>query len=163
MRNNRYYHFLAIFIVGLFVTSCTGIFENGKEMAADAKSRISEVSVSDFNKMLDDEKEFLLIDVRQQKEFDKGNIPGSTLLSRGVLEFKIADDMFWEEEFLYAPKKDDEIIVYCKKGARGILAAESLSKLGYKNVRSIAGGWLAWGSDNPDAVEEPAEEGGCGG
>jgi rhodanese-related sulfurtransferase len=69
------------------------------------------------------------------------------------------------------PEKTEKIIVYCKKGQRGILAAETLSKLGYSNVYALEGGWKNWEVAFPDIYEKdmdklggktaPASSGGC--
>jgi len=80
-----------------------------------------------------------------------------------VLEFKIADKEFWENEQWYVPDKDAEIIIYCKKGDRGILATKALSQLGYSNVKNLSGGIIAWDPDFDSGSETKPEEGGCGG
>ena len=141
-KNIKFYNLLTALIVVLFVSGCIGIYEDGNEMAADAKTKITEITVDELQARLDSGA--LLIDVRQENEYNKGNIPGSMVIPRGLLEFKIANEKFWEEMFMYAPEKNEEIIIYCKSGARGSLAAETLVKLGYKNVKNLAGGWKAW-------------------
>jgi len=70
----------------------------------------------------------LLIDVREPNEFNAGYIPGSVNIPRGVLEFNIDNEAFWDAAFLYLPEKEEEIIVYCKKGKRGMLAGENFKK-----------------------------------
>lgn len=57
------------------------------------------------------------------------------MIPRGLLEFEIDKKV---------PDKKTKIIIYCKKGGRGILAAESLIKMGYKDVLSITGGLVGW-------------------
>ncbi len=129
----------ALFIIILF-SACSNIYENGKELAADTKPYIEEITVDELNLKIENQEEFLLLDVRQPAEYQKSNIPGSILIPRGTVEFKISDDAFWEEEFLYTPLKEDAIIIYCKKGARGILATKTLSELGFTNVKNLSGG-----------------------
>jgi rhodanese-related sulfurtransferase len=105
-----------------------------------------------------------LIDVRESNEFEDGNIPGSFNVPRGILEFKIANEDYWDQLGMYVPEKDEEIIIYCKKGGRGALSTEALTKLGYRNCKNLTGGWIGW-SKGPEAVEEEEEkkeEGGCG-
>lgn len=131
---------LAIFILG----GCVASFEDGSELAGVAKTKISEMPVDSLIVKLENYEPILLLDVRQTDEFAKGNIPGSVLLSRGELEFKISNEPFWEEKFLYSPLPEEEIVVYCKSGARAALAAESLQKLGFSNVYSLQGGYLAY-------------------
>lgn len=142
--------------------ACSGIYENGKELADVARKNIKEIGVEELKVKIENLEEFLLIDIRQPAEYQAANIPGSFLIPRGVLEFKILDEAFWEEEFMYAPLKEDEIIIYCKAGDRGALAVKSLQQLGFTNVSNLAGGYTAFDPDpNTTAVAE--SDGGCGG
>jgi rhodanese-related sulfurtransferase len=77
----------------------------------------------------------MIVDVREKDEFDGEHIPHAIHLSRGTIELDI------EEKF---PDKNAMIICHCGGGGRSALAAESLQKMGYKNVRSMAGGFKAW-------------------
>ncbi len=162
MKKSIKYHWLtAIFILIIF-SGCEGIYENGKELATDILPHIQQITVDELNAKIENSEDFFLIDIRQPKEFEKSNIPYSTSIPRGLLEFKIGDNTFWEEEQWHAPKKDDEIIIYCKKGLRGIMAAKSLLELGYSNVKNLKGGISAWDPEFNSGTEA-AEEGGCGG
>lgn len=153
-----------MFVAALaLLTSCTGIYENGAELAAAYKNQISEISVDSLNIKIENMEDFFLIDVRQPEEFEKMSIPYSTLIPRGVLEFTIGDTAFWENEQWHSPIKTDEIIVYCKKGDRGILAAKALTELGYTNVKNLSGGIIAWNPDFDSGSETKQSDGGCGG
>ena len=136
-----------IFSILFIASSCVAIFEDGKEMAADARTRISEITVDSLKAKIERYDEFYLIDIRQYKEYKQGSIDGAFNIPRGEIEFKISSEEYWEIEFFYPPLDTDKIIVYCKKGSRGALAAEALLKLGYKNVQNLKGGWLEF---NPD-------------
>lgn len=151
---------LALLII-LF-SSCTAIYEDGKDIVSVVKSEITEISTDTLKSMIDNGEEFLLIDVRQPAEYEAGNIPGSFSIPRGELEFLILDEYFWEEQFMYTPLKTDKIIVYCKVGGRGILATQSLKKLGFENVSNLEGGWTAFAGENP-VIEMQPESDGCGG
>ena len=163
MKSFKKIQWIYALIIGVIISGCSGIYENGKELAADTKSYIEEISVDELNAKIENSEEFFLLDVRQPAEFDISNLPYSTLIPRGVLEFKIGNKVFWEEDQQwYVPKKDAEIIVYCKKGDRGILATKTLMELGYSNVRNLAGGIVAWDPEFDSGSDAP-EEGGCGG
>ncbi|MFH2141551.1 MAG: rhodanese-like domain-containing protein [Bacteroidota bacterium] len=151
----------AIFII---FAGCTGIYEDGNELADDLKSVVKQISVSDLNAKIENGEDFLLIDVRQPKDYHTGNIPGSVLLPRGIIEVKIEDENFWAEQYMYPPVKDStEIIIYCKSGKRGILATRTLLQLGYKNVINLDGGYDAF-NPNQDPNSQPiVQSGGCGG
>ncbi len=157
-----------VFLVGCGGAGIDGtaphVYEDAKEMVREAKAGITEISIEDFRTKMDGDDPFILIDVREPGEYDESNIPGSISIPRGVLEFKIANEKFWDDEGMYVPEKDEEIIVYCKKGELGALAAETLVILGYTNVKSLAGGWVVWeyGPEALEEEEEEVEEAGCG-
>ena len=139
------------------------VYPDAKAIVAEAKKGVEKIEIEEFKQKIDDEEMFLLIDVREPAEFEEDNIPYSINIPRGVLEFKISDDKFWDSEGLFSPDKGEEIIVYCKKWSRAPLATETLIKLGYTNVRYLYGGMTVW-LKGPDAleVEEVAEVSGCG-
>jgi len=105
-----------------------------RELVADAKKKITEISASDAaTKAKSDDA--VIIDVREKDEFDESHIPDAVHMSRGMLEMEV------EEQF---PDRNTEIICHCGGGGRSALAAETLQAMGYKNVRSMAGGLKAW-------------------
>jgi rhodanese-related sulfurtransferase len=105
-----------------------------KELVAEAKKNICEISVSEAKERLD-KGGYVFLDCREPKEFKMGHVPGSMNIPRGLLEFKIDKKV---------PDKNADIVMYCKKGSRGCLAACTLCRMGYKNVANMAGGWMAW-------------------
>jgi len=112
------------------------------DYVAKAKATIKECAVNDVNQCLNSET--LLIDVREAEEFNKGHIPGALLAPRGLLEFDIhaivARTCFQPS----AEPEDCDIVLYCGTGGRSALAAQTLNTLGYRNVKSMAGGIVAW-------------------
>lgn len=105
-----------------------------EKLVAEAKRNIQEVSPHDAALALE-RGDALLIDVRDADEWQEGHIPGAKNFSRGTVELEI------EEE---APDLSTPIIAHCCGGGRSALAAESLQRMGYKNVKSMAGGFKAW-------------------
>jgi rhodanese-related sulfurtransferase len=105
-----------------------------EKLVTDAKKNITEISPHDAAARLKSG-EAVIIDVRDKDEWDEGHIPGATHLSRGTIEFDIEEKV---------PDTNATIICHCGGGGRSALAAESLQKMGYKNVRSMAGGFKAW-------------------
>ena len=77
----------------------------------------------------------ILVDVREADEHAQGAIEGTVFIPRGFLELRIEK---------HAPDLDAPIVVYCASGTRSVLAARSLTELGYTNVRSLAGGFSGW-------------------
>ena len=106
-----------------------------RELLARVKEEIDEVSSSELLGRLDDSDRPLLLDVREQDEWQEGHLPGAVHVPRGNLEARI-------EAVL--PDRSREIIVYCAVGARSAFAAKSLTELGYDNVASLAGGFTDW-------------------
>jgi rhodanese-related sulfurtransferase len=76
-----------------------------------------------------------LIDVREDNEWDAAHAKGAVHMGRGIIERDIVQTY---------PDKDTELILYCGGGFRSALSADMLQKMGYTNVRSMAGGWKAW-------------------
>ena len=155
---NRTIYFLAVLITSAFLVSCDKAqvkeFENVDSLVENVKLGITELSVEDALKFYEGDDPYLIIDVREKNEFDGAYIPGAINIPRGLIEFRIAKESYWEEEMLYMPLKDELIIVCCKKGHRGALSAASLQSLGYTNVKNIAGGVNAWKAAYPDLVEK---------
>jgi len=105
-----------------------------EKLVAEAKKRITEISPTNAAaKMKSDSA--VIVDVREREEWDEGHIPGAIHLSRGMIELDIEEKV---------PDPETMIICHCGGGGRSALAAESLQKMGYKKVRSMAGGFRAW-------------------
>ena len=104
-----------------------------EKLAAEAQKNVREVSAAEAGEIY--ENGGLLIDVREADEFSKEHAAGAKHLSGGVLAMKIEET---------APDVSRPIVCYCGGGKRSALAAESLGRMGYQNVSSLAGGFKAW-------------------
>ena len=93
-----------------------------------------QISGAEAKALMDSESGYIILDVREQYEYDEGHIPGAILIPYG----EIADRA--EKEL---PDKDQLILVYCRSGRRSKIAAEELVKLGYTNVKEF-GGIIDW-------------------
>jgi len=153
---------VALLLIAAF-SACTAIYENGEELAKAISKDINEISVDELNAKIENGEDFLLIDVRQASEYENASIPGALNIPRGVLEFQIKNDDFWEEEFLYTPENDDEIIIYCKLGFRGALSAYALQQLGFTNVKNLRGGIISWDPEIEQNAPKASTRGECGG
>ena len=105
-----------------------------QKLVAAAKRNVTEISVADAKKQAE-AGAAILIDVREEEDWKEGHAHGAKHLSRGVIELEIEDEI---------PDPTKPIICYCGGGSRSALVAESLQKMGYENVRSLAGGFKAW-------------------
>ena len=105
-----------------------------QELVADAKKKITEIFPIDAASKTKSS-DAVIVDVREKDEWDDEHIPDAVHMSRGMLELEIEDKF---------PDRNTTIICHCGGGGRSALAAESLQKMGYKNVRSMVGGFKAW-------------------
>ena len=110
----------------------------------DAKSRIKETTVAEVKTDLDSGADFVLIDTREDSEWDAAHAAGAIHLGKGIIERNI-------EGTVADPAK--KLVLYCGGGFRSALAADALQKMGYTNVYSLAGGWQAW-----KAAELPVDD-----
>lgn len=78
-----------------------------------------------------DTQDVIVLDVREQDEYDSGHIPGAVLLPVGTIDEDTAGKVI--------PEKDSTVLVYCRSGNRSKTASETLVKLGYTNVYEFGG------------------------
>ena len=103
------------------------------KLAADARSRIQEIPAAEAARLVEDDA--LLIDVRERGEYAQRHAASAEHLSRGVIELEIEN---------HAPDPAAPIVCYCSGGNRSALVADNLQRMGYTNVRVVAGGLRAW-------------------
>ncbi len=101
----------------------------------DARSRVKELTVSDVQAKLKQPASFILVDVREDGEWEAGHLPKAIHIGKGVIERDIEKKV---------PDTAQEIILYCGGGFRSALAADVLQKMGYTNVWSMDGGVRDW-------------------
>ena len=129
----------------IFLTACGNSESIGIIGGADGPTQISvtksgektmyeQISQEEAKKIMDSEKEYIILDTREQDEFNEGHIPGAILIPYTEIEEKA-------EKVL--PDKDALILVYCRSGRRSKIASESLAELGYTNVKEF-GGIIDW-------------------
>ena len=101
----------------------------------DAKTRIRQTDVAEVSEMLSRGDRFVLVDVREESEYERGHLPGAVHLSKGLIERDIE---------AWIPDHDTPIVLYCGGGYRSALSADNIQKMGYRDVLSMDGGWRAW-------------------
>ena len=132
-------------IICIILTSCGNDSSTGIIGGADGpttiiisekgeKDMFEMITPQDAKKIMDSGEEHIVLDTREQYEFDEGHIKGALLIPYTEIESK-AEQML--------PDKDKLILVYCRSGRRSKIAAESLAKLGYTNVKEF-GGIIDW-------------------
>src|SRR3989454_6928846 len=107
---------------------------NYRELLQQARSEISEIDATQARERIESG-EPVVVDVREQEEWDEGHIPGAVHVPRGHLESRIER---------LAPDTGRPVVVYCSAGNRSAFAAKTLAELGYEDVVSLAGGFTDW-------------------
>ena len=137
--------FIGIIIMGMLLTGCSEKQNIGIIGGSDGPTNIyvsngdeqimyEQISQEEAKNILDSGEDYILLDVREQYEFDEGHIPGAILIPHEQITEKA-------EEMLH--QKDAQILVYCRSGRRSKIASEALAKLGYTNIKEF-GGIIDW-------------------
>ncbi|PWU06857.1 MAG: sulfurtransferase [Terriglobia bacterium] len=100
----------------------------------DAKSRIQQVDIEGYKKMVAAKEPHVLVDTREDSEWTAGHVKGALHLSKGIIERDIETKV---------PDKNAKVVLYCGGGFRSALAADNLRKMGYSQPVSLDGGWSA--------------------
>jgi rhodanese-related sulfurtransferase len=116
-----------------------------KDMVQEALGSVEAVSAAAVKEGLDRGEVDLVLDVREPNEWAEGHVPGAMNVPRGVLELR-ADPESPATDPALSANKDARMIVYCLKapGARSLLAAQTLGRMGYSNVAAMRGGFEEW-------------------
>ena len=121
--------FLPFLSMMLLLTSCCGGAGGGSETA------FRQISADKAKDMMEAHDDAIIVDVREQDEYDDGHIPGAILYPLGLITQRTAKELL--------PDRDALLLVYCRSGNRSVHAAEKLAELGYTNVYEF-GGILDW-------------------
>ena len=117
-----------LLLAAILLTACGQ--SNGKEQEA----MYMNITAQEAKTIMDTEEGYVILDVREQDEYDAGHIPGAILIPYTQIEEK-ANEML--------PDQDRLILVYCRSGRRSKIAAEALVELGYTNIKEF-GGIIDW-------------------
>ncbi|MCC6352782.1 MAG: sulfurtransferase [Verrucomicrobiae bacterium] len=120
-----------------------------EDLVDSMRPRVTEITLEETKRRLAENPKAILVDVREDGEWEKGRARGAVHMGRGVIERDIVARV---------PEKNTELILYCGGGYRSVLAAVNLQAMGYSRVRSLIGGFR-----NMQAGGFPMEGGGgCG-
>ncbi len=116
-----------------------------QQLIAEAKENVGHISAKELR---DAESPVILIDVRDEGDYDEEHLPSAVSLPRGYLELDIDE---------VAPEQDAHIVTYCGGGTRATLSAHTLKIMGYDNVAVLTGGFRGWkGEGLPTEKESEA-------
>lgn len=121
----RFKKLILMMLFGALLTSCSP-----SENAASYR----QISMDEGLKMMRDEKDYIILDVRRPDEYSEGHIPGA---------INVPNEEIGTAEIAALPDKSQLILVYCRSGRRSKEASEKLVKLGYTNIVEF-GGILDW-------------------
>ena len=117
--------------------------KTAQQLIADAKAVISETTAIEVQEQLARGEALVLIDIREQNEWNLGHAAPAIYIGRGVLESQIESRV----------PRNAQVVLQCASGNRSALAALTLQEMGYTNVASMAGGfrdWIATGGEVAD-------------
>jgi rhodanese-related sulfurtransferase len=117
--------------------------ETPADMLTEARKTVPEISAEEAKSKLDRGEVDLIVDVREPNEWDGGHIPGALHAPRGMIEW-YADPSYANHKAQLAEAREKNVVIHCATGGRSLLAAQSLQRLGFKNVSSMAGGFKDW-------------------
>jgi rhodanese-related sulfurtransferase len=100
-----------------------------------AKSRIRRIDIEGYRRLANSGEPHLLVDVREDNEWQAGHAAGSVHLGKGIIERDVET---------VVPDKTTRMVLYCGGGYRSALVADALQNMGYTEVISLDGGWRAW-------------------
>ena len=119
---------ILLLLAVMLLTAC------GQDKENDQGAVYMNITAEEAKQIMDTEEGYIILDVREQDEYDAGHIPGAILIPNTEIEARA-------EEIL--TDKDQLILVYCRSGRRSKLAAEILVELGYTNIKEF-GGIIDW-------------------
>lgn len=119
------------------VTSLMADSIESEKLINEAKTYTGEMSPKQLKKLVDDDKDVIIMDVREENQRAEGEIYATSTMAitRGNLEFEVTNKI---------KDKNALIVTYCRGGSRGALAAQTLKKLGYINATNLQGGLKGW-------------------
>jgi rhodanese-related sulfurtransferase len=126
---------ILIVLIALASTNAWSDIRSKQEIAEEAKAKAPHISAQELAGYLAAEKEFVLLDIRTEAEYEAGHIRGALWLPRGKLEYEIQD---------VAKNPDARIVLYCRTGGRSALATLTLLGMGYTDVADLDGGFEEW-------------------
>ena len=112
----------------MMLTAC------GELNKTDREATYMNITAEEAKGIMDREEGYIILDVREQEEYNQGHIPGAILIPYTEIKAK-AETVLTD--------KDQLILVYCRSGRRSKIAAEALVELGYTNIKEF-GGIIDW-------------------
>lgn len=124
---------LIIIILTIIIIGVVCIM-NKKEKIIENEVIIKHVSMNDIVQIMEENENYIILDVRTQAEYNQGHIPNAICIPNETIDENVVNKLL---------DKNQMILVYCRSGNRSKQAAEKLKKLGYTNLIEF-GGIIDW-------------------
>ncbi|MBT5230477.1 MAG: rhodanese-like domain-containing protein [Methylococcales bacterium] len=126
------------------------------QLVDELREEVEEIFPWDLEEWLEEERDVLLVDIREPYEFEAMKIRDSILVPRGVLE-TAAEWGFEETKPVLVQARDRHVVVICRSGNRSVFAAKTLLQMGFKHVVSLKTGLKGW-NDSELPLEDPCHQ-----
>ena len=131
-----------IILLALAIITVATVFAGCTQKTNTEQTEATQVNIGTYyqipqdeaKRIMDEESDYIIVDAREQSEYDEGHIKGAIVIPYTEIKQKA-------EEML--PDKEQLILVYCRSGRRSKIAAQSLANMGYTNVKEF-GGIIDW-------------------
>ena len=131
-----------IILLALAIITVATVFAGCTQKTNTEQTEATQVNIGTYyqipqdeaKRIMDEKSDYIIVDAREQSEYDEGHIKGAIVIPYTEIEQKA-------EEML--PDKEQLILVYCRSGRRSKIAAQSLANMGYTNVKEF-GGIIDW-------------------
>ena len=131
-----------IILLALAIITVATVFAGCTQKTNTEQTEATQVNIGTYyqipqdeaKRIMDEESDYIIVDAREQSEYDEGHIKGAIVIPYTEIEQK-AEGML--------PDKEQLILVYCRSGRRSKIAAQSLANMGYTNVKEF-GGIIDW-------------------
>lgn len=134
---------LTLILLPVLIILMAALILNGCGSSADNKKTYSQVSPEEAAAMMEEETDYIILDVRTQEEYETAHIPGAIC---------IPNETIGTEDIPELPDKEQLILVYCRSGNRSKQASEKLAKQGYTNIVEF-GGINSWTGETVSGSE----------
>ena len=121
--------FLIVFVI-FVLAGCSNNKTNNTENLESKKNSYTQISMEEAVKMMEEESDYIILDVRRPDEYAEKHIPNA---------INVPNETIGKDEISELPNKEQLILVYCRSGNRSKQASEKLVKLGYTNIYEFGG------------------------
>ena len=117
------------------------------DFVKEARSQIDEITIDEFLDMIEEERDLMILDIREESEYATAHIENAVLVPRGTLE-GAADPNYKKRHPELCQAHERPIVVYCATGGRSAMAVATLNQMGFEQVYNLLGGFELWEAED---------------